>query len=133
MGTTKTFHIGDLVSVTTGRLVSPNHIGGVYEVVDFVTGQPHMTHQLPRACREVTPWLVERHPWLARVTVPDWACDEETVFQWLASAVAEFGERHEVAQMPLGAYVAREPISELREMAPHAEVITVQLDEGGTR
>ena len=64
---------------------------------------------------------------------PDWVHDEETVFEWLASAVAEFGERHEVTQMPLGAYVGREPLSELREMAPHAEIITVQLDEDGTR
>jgi hypothetical protein len=54
----RAFHLGDLLSVTTGILVSLDHIGGVYRVVDFVTGQQHMTHQLPRACGVVNPWLL---------------------------------------------------------------------------
>lgn len=131
----KAFHIGDLLSVTTGILVSSDHIGGVYTVVDFVTGQSHMTHQLPRACDEVKPELLRQHPWLADVTVPDFDIPAGTtrdeagriVFGWLEGVVAQYGAMHEVEPMPLGAYVGREPTAELREMAPHAEIITVEM------
>lgn len=132
--TARSFHIGDLLTVVDGRLVSPNHIGGVYEVVDFVTGQQHMTHQLGRAAQVVKPWLLEQHPWLTDVEfsyeIPDGASNEQAgdiIATWLAGEAAVWGEFHEVEPMPFGAYVGREPIAELREMAPHAEIISVEL------
>jgi hypothetical protein len=132
---TKAFHIGDLLSVTTGRLVSPDHIGGVYNVVDFVTGQAHMTHQLPRACDEVSPELHRQHPWLADITVPEFDIPsdatrdeaERVVLAWTGEVAAQYGAIHEIEALPVGAYVGREPIAELREMAPHAEIITVEV------
>lgn len=48
---TKSFHIGDVLSAMTGTLVSPRHIGGVYDVLNWMTGESLMTHQLPRASR----------------------------------------------------------------------------------
>ena len=125
----KSFHIGDLLSVVTHRLVSPNHMGGVYNVVDFVTGEEHMTHQLPRACNAVKPVLLEQLPWLATITVPESLNDETEVLRWLDTVVAEYGEMHVVEPMPFGAYVGRDPIAELREMAPHAQIIAVELPE----
>lgn len=132
--TARSFHLGDLVSVVTGRLVSPNHIGGVYDVCDFITGEQHMTHQLPRACDAVKPWLFEQLPWLADITVPEFdipsgASREDSmriVLDWLAGPAAQYGEQHEVKPLPFGAYVGREPIAELREMAPHAQIIAVE-------
>lgn len=133
----RTFHVGDLLSVTDGRLVSPSHIGGVYEVVDFVTGEAHLTHQLPRVCETVRPWLLEQYPWLADVVfdfdVPDGADREDAeriVFGWLAGVSARYGEMHEVTPMPLGMYVGREPIAELQELAPHARIITLDVPGG---
>ena len=133
MTTTRTFHLGDLVSVVTGRLVSPNLIGSVYDVCDYVTGQPHMTHQLPRACKTVTPWLLDQHPWLADIQVPDFdgvarEDAQRVVAEWLAGPVAQHGDTHEVTSMPPGMYVGREPIGELREMAPHVAIIPVVVD-----
>lgn len=134
MPETKTFHLGDLLSVTDGRLVSPNHVGGVYQVVDFVTGQAHMTHQLPRASEAVAPWLLRQHPWLADVVfdfeIPDGSSNDEArviVTAWLARATAVHGEFHEVEAMPFGMYVGREPIAEIKEMAPHMKIIEVEL------
>lgn len=133
--TTKEFHVGDLLSVVTGRLVSPDHIGGIYNVVDFMTGQAHMTHQLPRACDDVKPVLLRQHPWLAEITVPEFSIPsdatgeeaERIVLGWTDEVAAQYGAMHAVEALPFGAYVGREPISELREMAPHIEIIEVQL------
>lgn len=46
--TTKTFHVGDILSVITGRLVSPTHMDGIYAICSHLAGESVMTHQLPR-------------------------------------------------------------------------------------
>ena len=51
------FHISDVLSVTIGRLVSSRHMAGIYEILNFLTGDTLYTHQLPRAMRECEPWL----------------------------------------------------------------------------
>jgi hypothetical protein len=127
MSNTETFHLGDLLSITSGILVSPDRIGGVYRIVDFVTGQQHLTHQLPRASQVVKPWLIQQHPWLDEITVPSSLSSEAEVFGWLATATGRWGEHHEVTRMPFGMYVGRDPIAELREMAPHAQIIQVEM------
>lgn len=58
------FHISDILSVTTGRLVSNRHMGGIYDLLNFLTGDELFTHQLPRASRECEPWLRSQFPYL---------------------------------------------------------------------
>lgn len=101
---TKRFHIGDLISITSGLLVSPDHMGGVYRVIDYVTGIPHFTHQLPRGADACKPWLIEQHPWLADITVPA-INSEADLTAFLAKVAAQHGEFHDVQPLPLGAYV----------------------------
>lgn len=125
---TKQFHVADLVTITDGRLLSPRHMAAVYDVIDFVTGQPHMTHQLPRAMGTVRPELLRQHPWLADVEIPDGLSRMADVKAWAAWAAETYGEMHEVEQMPDGAYVGRDPIAELREMAPDTPVIGVDTE-----
>lgn len=60
----KNFHISDILSVTTGRLVSSRHMDGIYEILNFLTGDNLFTHQLPRAMRECEPWLKTQFPYL---------------------------------------------------------------------
>lgn len=121
----KIFHIGDLLSVTDRYLVSPNHIHGVYDVIDYVTGEAHFTHQLPRAAEVVKPWLLEQHPWLAEIEVPDGLDSEAKVLKWLEDLTAKYPAHHTVEPMPFGMYVGREPIVEARELAPQAQIITI--------
>ena len=33
------FDLGDIPSITTGALVSPRHIDGVYDILDYMTGE----------------------------------------------------------------------------------------------
>jgi hypothetical protein len=63
----KKFHIGDVLSIIPGRLISPDHVGGVYNILNWMTGDNLMTHQLPRASRECEPYLREQHPDLTSV------------------------------------------------------------------
>ncbi len=125
----ETFHIGDLLTVTTGRLVSPTHMDGLYQLVDYMTGVPHFTHQLPRAAEACKPHLLKQHPWLAQITVPDGVTGKKAVRVFLDTVAADFGEHHEVAPIPDGEYMPREPLSELAEMVGHDRVIPVVVDD----
>lgn len=63
----KQFHISDVLSVTTGRLVSTRHMAGIYEILNHMTNDQLFTHQLPRASAECKPWLIRQYPQLADV------------------------------------------------------------------
>ncbi|MFC7344575.1 hypothetical protein [Saccharopolyspora griseoalba] len=112
----KKFHVADLVSITSGRVVSPRHIQAFYDVVDFVSGQKHWTHQLGRAAEEVVkPELLRQLPWLANIEPPALK-SEKDVNEWAESVAKQYGEMHAVVQMSTGAYVNRDPVAELIEM-----------------
>ena len=129
--TTKPFHLGDILSVTTERLVSPRHIGGVYDILNWMTGDNLLTHQLPRACDECKGPLLAQHPDLAAIVPPETFGDgtkdsaEEAVNRWLAEQVAIYGETREVAPLAAEDHTAIDPLAELRMMKPDAEIIAV--------
>lgn len=60
----KLFHIGDILSITTKRLVSDRHIDAIYETLNFLTSDELFTHQIPRAWSECEPWIRTQYPQL---------------------------------------------------------------------
>jgi len=126
--TTKTFHIGDILTVTTGRLVSPAHMDGVYDILNWMTGDNLFTHQLPRACDECAPSLRTQFPDLAVIEPPEFGSEAE-VRAWLAAQVEAHGETREVAPLHEDEHTHINPFTEMRQMAPHAEVIAVIIDD----
>lgn len=131
--TAREFHIGDIISVTSGKLVSPRHIAGVHELLDHLTGDVLLTHQLPRASRECEGRLREQHPDLAAIEVPDWSDVprdqiETAVMTWIAAQADEHGSTRQVQPLPADDHTRIDPIAELRMLRPDAEIITVNLD-----
>lgn len=136
---TKQFHLGDVLSITTGRLVSPRHIDGVYDILNFMTGDNLFTHQLPRASDECKPYLVEQFPQLARAEMDSALAElddalksktgkadvEKIVASWLAKQVAKFGEMFEVKPIPTDAHEVKNPIAEAAEMMGGPEKVIV--------
>jgi hypothetical protein len=120
--TTKTFHIGDILSVTTERLVSPRHIDGVYDILNWMTGDSLFTHQLPRAAGECAPSLRAQFPDLAAITLlPDFNGSKADVERWLGQQVAVYGETREVAPLAVGQHALIDPITELVQMRNKAQ------------
>ncbi|MCF6467358.1 hypothetical protein FAF44_02875 [Nonomuraea sp. MG754425] len=116
MPETRDFHIGDILSVTTGRLVSPTHMDGIYAILNWMTGDNLYTHQLPRAKNECEGPLLAQHPDLSAVTVPDEFDDELHVKQWLAEQVERFGEFRPVTPIDAELHQRIDPFSELGMM-----------------
>ena len=105
--TTRTFHIGDILSVTTGFLVSPRHMEGIYDILNFMTQDNLFTHQLPRASDECRPYLLRQHPQLSYVNAS--VVTRENWQSWLAERVAEFGEQLPVELIPMDDHTFKDP------------------------
>jgi hypothetical protein len=131
MSETRTFHLGDILTVTTGRLVSPRHIDGVYDILGWMTGEDLFTHQLPRAQDECQGPLLAQHPDLAAIEPPDdFGPDPKAgVEAWLAEQVTVHGETRPVAPLAAGEHARIHPLTELRQMRPDAEIIAVAVPE----
>ncbi len=107
------FALGTVLSVTTGRLVSENGIGEVYEILNFMTGVGLYAHQLPRAAGVCGPVLLEQHPGLKNVNrkfpAKAWR-------KWLAKQKELHGEWLTVEPLAQGVYTAEDPVTELSKM-----------------
>lgn len=131
MSETKEFHIGDVLSIVPGRLLSPDHMGGVYKILEWMTGQEGlMTHQLPRVSRECEPYLREQFPELTSEEVPDTINSRETADAYLTTLYPRHGERVSVARIPDVAHTAIDPISELQMHHPGKTIVLLR-GEGG--
>lgn len=117
------FHIGDILSITTGYMMSPEGIGGVYEILNYMTDDNLFTHQLPRAAEACRGPLLAQHPQLADVNCA--GVTPENHAERLAALVAQFGERLAVAPVGVGAYEQRDPIVDLAEMTDKPIVMVV--------
>lgn len=125
VGETRRFHIGDIITVITGRLVSPRHVEGLYDILNWMTDDNLFTHQLPRASRECTPSLRRQCPDIAAIDVPDDLGGEGPVYAWLAEQVAQYGETRRIAKLGSGIHEQVNPIEELLGMVPAEKVSVV--------
>jgi hypothetical protein len=122
--TTKEFATADVLSTATGILVS--NIGGVYEVLNWMTGESVFTHQLPRISREARPVLVAAHPLLQqaideaeRVTAENWK-------EWLRRWEDRYGPTIAVPKMTADDHESIDPLSEAAEIMHPDKIIVIR-------
>ena len=123
---TKNFHIGDVLSITTGILVSPRLIGGVYDILNWMTGENLYTHQLPRVSREAAPVLLKVFPQLADAQAEAEQVTADNHNDFLAKMVACYGETLPVPKMNVDQHESIDPISELVEKVHPDRIIVVK-------
>lgn len=122
----KQFHLGDVLSIIDGRLLSPRHMDGIYDILNFMTGDSLVTHQLPRVKTECKPFLLKQHPQLAGVEIDPITSDNfNSVLEGLC---AEYGEYLMVDALPKDAHEFIDPESELAEKIHPSKIIKVQVD-----
>lgn len=128
--TERKFHLGDILTITTGRLVSPRHVDGIYDILGFMTGDDLFTHQLLRAMDECREPLLGQHPDLRDIQVPDdFGGSEDRVAAWLAGQVAVYGETREVLPLGDGEHARIDPFTELQMIKPDTEIIVVEVPD----
>jgi len=123
----KWFHLGDILSVTTDKLMSPRLMDGVYDILNFMTGENLFTHQLPRARDVCAPYLLKQWPAIAEAN-----CDGVNLENWrerLDQLAVKYGEELEVEPLPKGVYIPIDPITEAEVMmGDPSKVIVLKVD-----
>lgn len=124
---TKDFPTLDVLSTITGVLVSEGGIGGVYEVLNFMTGEGVYTHQLPRIGREATKAMVAQRPDLAAAVAEADQVNSGNWREWAAKWVERYGPTIAVPRMTVDEHESIDPLSELAEKVPPERRIVVKL------
>lgn len=119
----KSFHLSDILSVTTGRMLSTGHIDGICDILNYMTKDDLYTHQLPRAMEECGQFLLEQYPQLKEVIVPDKFKDNFD--EWIQEQIARYGEYLPVESLPTGKHVHIDPAAEMRILKPDAKIVSV--------
>lgn len=128
------FHVGDVLSVTTGRLIGPGSMGGVYQVLDHMEGWSHFTHQLPAAAERMLPEILAQHPafdneelrvpegWFSSVVDQDTAQDRAA--EWVNAVRERFG-LPEFVSLARCESEARNPFDDLFDLVGPERVLVV--------
>lgn len=111
----KSFPTGAVLTVVTGILVSRNHIQGVYEVLNWMTGESLFTHQLPRVSREAEPVLLKAHPELSAAVEEASQVTPENCLQWLTRWEERYGLTIDVPRLTIEEHERIDALSELAE------------------
>lgn len=134
------FHLGDVLSITHDRLLSPSHVNGVYKILNYMTGDDLFTHQLPRAGRICKPELLRQHPQLDTIEVDFQIArlgemlESESgksdpanlVAGWLFNMTLEYGEMLDVQPLRPSDYEQVDAMEELESMVGKDRIIVVK-------
>ncbi|WP_166162975.1 hypothetical protein [Chelativorans oligotrophicus] len=124
----KDFPTGAVLSVVTGRLVSENHIEGVYEVLNWMTGESLFTHQLPRVGREAEPVILALHPELAQAKEEAEQVNGDNWRDWLAKWKDRYGDMISVPRMTIAEHERTDPLSELSEKVHPDRIVALKME-----
>jgi hypothetical protein len=127
---TRDFDLGDVISISDGRLVSPRLMGGVYDILNFMTGDNLYTHQLPRAWRVCQPAILAQHPQLANVET-ETVLGPHNIASWLAVQKRLFGETLSIAPLARQAWTQIDPLLEAEALVGKERVISVAAGTPG--
>lgn len=122
---TKEFATRDVLSTITGRLMGD--IGGVYEVLNWMTGDSVFTHQLPRISREAVPVVVAAHPALQQAIDEAEQVTQENYKEWRQTWEDRYGMMIAVPKFGADTHERIDPISELAEHVHPDKIITVAV------
>lgn len=107
------FHLSDILSITTGRMVSTRGMEGVLDILEHLTGEEIFTSQIPRTIEVCAPALLDQLPQLRGIEASN--LNKRTFEPWLAEQVRKFGENLEVLPLNQGQYEPRNVLVELSE------------------
>lgn len=91
---TKSFHLGDILTVSTGTLVSS--MDGVHHILNHMTQDNLFTHQILIASPIMRDELIRQLPFLGQVEKPEELRTREECDAWVASVSKVYGDWHGV-------------------------------------
>lgn len=131
----RTFDLSDVLTVTTGALISTRQVDGLYDIMGYVTGDESIsTIGLAMMADSAKQTILQQHPQLASVTFPDIkkvaASDREKfISDWLSKQKATFGETLSISPAKISLQLSLdEQIDYVKGINPNIQVHTVGLE-----
>lgn len=128
MAETKLFSTDKVMSIVTGVLVC--EMIGVYEVLNWMTGESLFTHQLPRVCREAVPVILAAHPHLQSAVDEAEQVNGDNYQSWVNTWIDRFGPEIAIPTMTTDQHQRIDPLSELAGKVHPDDIIVVEVGEG---
>jgi len=85
------FHIGDILSITTSRFVSPRGLKGIFDILEYMTDDNPYDTQLGRFAEECKPYLERELGEAIKLEVPDTVKDKLSLYKWLRAVTEDMG------------------------------------------
>lgn len=122
---TKEFATRDVLSTVTGMLMGD--IGGVYQVLNWMTGESVFTHQIPRISREAIPVVLAAHPTLQQAIDEATQVTPENFASWRDTWEDRYGPTISVPKFNADSHESIDPMSELAEKIHPDKIVSVRL------
>lgn len=123
----RSFHLGDILTVVTSKLLSPEGMDGLYAFLNYMADDLVFTNQIPRVMDECRPHILQQYPQFEELDGS--SINRETCKDWLNEQITKFGEYLTIKPLISGIHVYRDAAEEMEEQAPHAKVLS--FDVGG--
>lgn len=85
------FHIGDILSITTGKLISPRGTDGRDDILSYMTDDSPFVAQLGRFAEECKPYLERQLGEAIKLEVPETIKDSLSLYEWLHTVTEGMG------------------------------------------
>ncbi len=109
------FHLGTLLSVTTGAMVCPTgNPKEFFDLLNYMTADNLDPHEVADAMKECRPFLFRQFPFLANIKLQE--TNSENFKEWLSHQVELYGETFVVQPLPPGAHQVENNIFEPPEL-----------------
>lgn len=132
----RAFDLSDILSITTGRLVSSRGMTGIYDILAFLTKADIYTHQIPRAMSLVKPWILFQYPTLATIECSELLLElsstadadkEKCIAAWIRSQKVTYGDTLPLVPMDTAGIFAT-PVADAIELVGSDKVIILEQD-----
>lgn len=125
---TKPFPTQDVISAITGYLIGD--MGGVYQVLNWMTDSSVYTHQIPRISREAWPAVLALHPHLAVLEAEASQVTPDNVLTWRDAWIDRYGPEIAVPRLTDAQHERIDPLSELVETVHPSRIVVLDPGDG---
>jgi hypothetical protein len=109
---TQKIHLGDALTIVTGKFLSPNGMRSLQDTLRYLTGDVVFINQIPRAVDACRPHILASFPELGNP--PDDVRSDEGK-KWISEHYALYGDEIEISPLPTGAFKHGNAAAELAE------------------
>lgn len=87
------------------------------------------THQLPRAARFATPFILKQHPQLEEWGIFEEQINKGNYKEFIEKGKLMFGTELEIEKVPSGVWTYKDPIQEAEDMMGKDKVVVLKIPE----